>query len=121
MSSGQEEDGHAHSYETQHSLVRTTTRIESSGHSNGWAGQSHDTRSQSVVVPGRGSSQTPGESAVGSQTEQYAFKKIQLIIVHGFRPESDNFELGKTGYHCTSQEEQNGTNFSFVAPSSEEL
>ena len=35
-----------------------------------------------------------------------------LYIVHGFRPENENFGFGQ---------EQNGTNFSFIAPSSEEL
>ena len=34
-----------------------------------------------------------------------------LYMVHGFRPESER----------ASQEQQNGTNLSFVAPSSEEL
>ena len=39
------------------------------------------------------------------------------LIVHSFRPEFAILEKQERG----SQEEQNGPNFSFVAPSSEEL
>ena len=42
-----------------------------------------------------------------------------FTIVHGFRPEFENFDFGKKGYH--RKEEQNCANFSSVAPSSEEL
>ena len=44
-------------------------------------------------------------------------------IVHGFRPKSENFDFGKKTISSerASQKEQNGANFSFVAPSSEEL
>ena len=44
-------------------------------------------------------------------------------IVHGFWPESENFQLRQKRIPSkrASQEELNGTNFSFVAPSSEEL
>ena len=44
-------------------------------------------------------------------------------IVHGFRPENENFDFGKKmiASERESQQEQNDANFSFVAPSSEEL
>ena len=44
-------------------------------------------------------------------------------IVHGFRPENEKFDFGKKTISSerASQEEQNGANFSSVAPSSEEL
>ena len=44
-------------------------------------------------------------------------------IVHGFRPENENFDIGKKmiSLERASQEEQNDTNFSFIAPSSELL
>ena len=44
-------------------------------------------------------------------------------IVHGFRPENENFEFGKKmiSSERASQEEQNGANFSFLAPSSAEV
>ena len=38
---------------------------------------------------------------------------------HGYRPETDRFISAKIGR--VSQEEQNGTNFSLLAPSSEVL
>ena len=42
-----------------------------------------------------------------------------LIIVHGLWPKSANFDFGKKTipYERASQEEQNGANFSFIAPS----
>ena len=42
-----------------------------------------------------------------------------LTIVHGFRPESENFEFGKKRIPSerASQEDKNGANFSFIAPS----
>ena len=48
--------------------------------------------------------------------------KTPYYIVHGFRPENENFDFGKKRISSerASQEEQNGTNFSFIAPSSEE-
>ena len=51
------------------------------------------------------------------------FWSKRLIIVHGFWPESENFDFGKKRISSerASQEEQNGANFSFIAPSSEEL
>ena len=44
-------------------------------------------------------------------------------IVHGFRPENENFDFGKKmiASERAFQEEQNGANISFIAPSSEEL
>ena len=44
-------------------------------------------------------------------------------IVHGFRPENENFDFGKkmNAPARASLEEQNGPNFSFIAPSSVEL
>ena len=43
-------------------------------------------------------------------------------IVHGFRPENEKFDFGIKMHSSEriSQEEQNGANFSFIAPSSEE-
>ena len=42
--------------------------------------------------------------------------------VHGLWPEPEKFDSGrKKRAEMASQEEQNGANFSFVAPSSEEL
>ena len=43
-------------------------------------------------------------------------------FVHGFWPKSDNFDFGKKmiPYERASQEEQNGANFSFTAPSTVE-
>ena len=43
-------------------------------------------------------------------------ERKRLTIVHGFRPETENFDFGKS----TSQGEHIGTNFSFIAPFSEE-
>ena len=47
----------------------------------------------------------------------------RLIIVHGFRPKSENLDFGKKiiSSERASQEEQNGANFSLIAPYSEEL
>ena len=44
-------------------------------------------------------------------------------IVHGFRAKNENFDSGKKRIPSErpSQEEQNGADFSFIAPSSEEL
>ena len=44
-------------------------------------------------------------------------------IVHGFRPKTENFDFGKkmVAYERATQEQQNGANFSFTAPSSEKL
>ena len=44
-------------------------------------------------------------------------------IVHGFWPENEKFEFGKKRIPSerASQEHQNGANFNFIAPSSEEL
>ena len=44
-------------------------------------------------------------------------------IVHGLGPENENFDFGKKmiSSERASQEEQNGANFSFIAPSSDEL
>ena len=65
------------------------------------------------------------------QTMDYNyFKKIvymynySLWYNHGFRPEAENLDFGKTlSSERAPQEEQNGANFSFIAPSmaSEEL
>ena len=45
------------------------------------------------------------------------------VIVHGFRPENENFDLDKKmiSLERASQEEQNGANFSSIAPSIEEF
>ena len=54
----------------------------------------------------------------------FGLQKIKpWTIVHGFRPENENFDFGKQmiSSQRASQEEQNGANFSFIAPSSEEL
>ena len=47
----------------------------------------------------------------------------RLTIVHGFRPESENFDSCKKRISSerASQDEQIGANFSSVAPSSEKL
>ena len=47
----------------------------------------------------------------------------QNVLVHGFRPETKNVDSGKKRipHERASQEEHNGANFSFTAPSSEEL
>ena len=49
--------------------------------------------------------------------------KTPYSYVHGFWPKSENFDFGKKRLPTerASQEEQNGANFSFRAPSSEEL
>ena len=55
--------------------------------------------------------------------EQWSqFRSKPLTIVHGFRPVTVNFDFGKKMISCKSivQGGQNGTNFSFIAPSSEE-
>ena len=46
-----------------------------------------------------------------------------LYVVHGFCPKSENFDFGKKmiSSERASREEQNDANFSFIAPSSEEL
>ena len=41
-------------------------------------------------------------------------------IVHGFWPENEKFDFDKYYHAITSYAEQNGTNFSFIAPSTEE-
>ena len=46
--------------------------------------------------------------------------KTPYYIVHGFWPKSDGIDFGKQAERA-SQEEQNGVNFSFIAPSTEEL
>ena len=54
----------------------------------------------------------------------FGLRKIKpWTIVHGFWPENENFDLGKKmiSLEWASQEEQNDPNFSFIAPSSEEL
>ena len=45
--------------------------------------------------------------------------KTPYYIVHGFWPDSENFDFDKKRipYERTSQEEQIDTNFSFIAPS----
>ena len=43
----------------------------------------------------------------------------RLTIVHAFQPETETFDFNKK-VERAPQEEQNGTNFSFTAPSSEE-
>ena len=44
-------------------------------------------------------------------------------IVYGFWPENENFDFSKKmiSLERAFQKEQNGANFSFIAPSSEEL
>ena len=51
------------------------------------------------------------------------FGQKRLTIVHGFWPETEKFDFGKKRIppERAPQEEQNGTNFSFIAFSSEEL
>ena len=51
------------------------------------------------------------------------FGQKPWTIVHGFRPKSENFDFGKKiiPSEGASKEEQNGANFSFIVPSSEEL
>ena len=49
---------------------------------------------------------------------------LVIVIVHGFRPESENVDPGKKRCHRIGhlkRKEQNGANFSSVATSSEEL
>ena len=52
----------------------------------------------------------------------YGLPKIKpWVIVHGFWPKSEKFDSGKKKRipsERASQEEQNGANFSFIAPSS---
>ena len=52
-----------------------------------------------------------------------SFRSKRLTIVHGFRPETENFNGGKRmiSSERACQEEHNGANVSFVAPPSEEL
>ena len=47
------------------------------------------------------------------------FLKTIIIIVHGFWPETEKFDSDKKRIPCKSlsQREQNGANFSFIAPS----
>ena len=57
--------GQMHSNVTQQSLTRVSTRMESSGHWNGWKGQSQVVVRQSEgKIPGALESQIPGMSAV---------------------------------------------------------
>ena len=50
------------------------------------------------------------------------FRSKRLTIVHGFRPESGNFDFGKKMMPCKrlSQGEQNGKISAFIAPSTVE-
>ena len=47
-------------------------------------------------------------------------QKALLHTLHGFWPETEKFYFGQTSLERASKVEQNGTNFSFLAPSSEE-
>ena len=62
---------------------------------------------------------------ISASSEELSVRKAskRLTIVHGFRPKSENFGFVKKRIlsERASQEEHIGTNFSFVAPSSEEL
>ena len=48
---------------------------------------------------------------------------LYMYVVHGFRPKTEKFDFGKKRISSerASHEEQNGSNFSFIALSSEEL
>ena len=48
-------------------------------------------------------------------------ERKRLTIVHGILPKTDKTDFSMTSSERASQEEQNGSNFSSVAPSSEEL
>ncbi len=62
---GHEMFGHPHSYVTQQSLCRTSTKTESSGQEYGWVGQSHVTDTHGpMAAMSTGWWHISGESAV---------------------------------------------------------
>ena len=61
---------------------------------------------------------TPVRSYECGKKFQNAFSSYYNCIIQGFRPETEQFDVGKC--KRLSQGEENDANFSFIAPSSEE-